>query len=74
MIKKLKSRVNHITIARRGGEKTRDTYGKEHYLFIGGKGGNITKEKYGSDFFRNIQKKSVESRRKNNLNRLIGSS
>lgn len=37
----------------------------ENAVALGKKGGTSTKEKYGSEYYRELQKKSVEKRKKN---------
>lgn len=50
-------KIDFIDFSRKGGNKTLEKYGPEHFAEIGKKGGSVTKERYGIDYYKKIRQK-----------------
>lgn len=57
--------LTHEEFSRRGGEKTLETRGKDFLGEIAKKGGEATKAKADPEYYKRIQRLSVEARKKN---------
>lgn len=59
-----KKTESHKAIAAKGGLRTKELYGNEHFVRLGKLAGKARLKKYGSDYYKNLSRLGVEARRK----------